>query len=349
MADPIIDAYSALEARMKVVDVITNNLANANTTGFKRDFAHILQGETGFDVGTQVDLSPGDMVMTGNGLDVAINGPGFFEIQTPDGVRYTRNGSFTLNANGELVTKDGMAVLNSSGTTINIGRGKVSIQDGGVVTVDGNEAATLKIVSFNDATKIQKEGLYRLGWNGTPDGVQDVPSAHVTSGALERSNVNAIDEMIHLMSAYREFEAVNGVVHTHSRYATAWAQANAEIPCMGTTHADYFRGSIPVTASMQDHKVDAEYEQNTGDVIVNRFENLDPLSTPAVLVSGHGPFCWGASVREAAHNAVILEELAHLACLTFTIKADSAAISDTLRDKHFFRKHGANASYGQNK
>lgn len=199
---------------MKVVDVITNNLANANTTGFKRDFAHILQGESGFDVGTQVDLSPGDMVMTGNGLDVAINGPGFFQIQTPDGIRYTRNGSFTLNANGELVTKDGMSVLNSSGSTISLGRGKVAVQDGGVVTVDGNEAATLKIVTFNDPRKLQKEGLYRLNWAGSQDGVQDVPAPRVTSGALERSNVNAVDEMIHLMSAYREFEAVQKTLKT---------------------------------------------------------------------------------------------------------------------------------------
>lgn len=199
---------------MKVVDVITNNLANANTTGFKRDFAHILQGESGFDVGTQVDLSPGDMVMTGNGLDVAINGPGFFQIQTPDGIRYTRNGSFTLNANGELVTKDGMAVLNSSGSAISVGRGKVAVQDGGVVTVDGNQAATLKIVTFNNPQKLQKEGLYRLNWMGPADGVQDVPAPKVTSGALERSNVNAVDEMIHLMSAYREFEAVQKTLKT---------------------------------------------------------------------------------------------------------------------------------------
>ena len=199
---------------MKVVDVITNNLANANTTGFKRDFATILQGQTGFDVGTQVDLSAGDMVTTGNDLDVAINGPGFFEIQTPDGVRYTRNGSLTVNATGELATKDGMPVLSSTGSTINVGRGKVSIQDGGAVTVNGNETATLKIVTFNDPQKLQKEGLNRIAWNGSPAGVQDVPAPKVTSGALERSNVNAVDEMIHLMSAYREFEAVQKTLRT---------------------------------------------------------------------------------------------------------------------------------------
>src|SRR5438876_6380039 len=105
MSDPVIEAYSALDARMKIVDIITNNLANANTTGFKRDFGRILQGEQGFDVGTKVDLSPGDIVTTGNELDVAINGQGFFAVQTPNGVRYTRNGSFSLNNNGDLVTK----------------------------------------------------------------------------------------------------------------------------------------------------------------------------------------------------------------------------------------------------
>ena len=199
---------------MKVVDVITNNLANANTTGFKRDFASILQVDSGVDVGTRVDLSPGDMMTTGNNLDVAINGPGFFEIQTPNGLRYTRNGSFNLNANGELMTKDGMPVLSSNGSTINVGRGKVSIQEGGVVTVDGNETATLKIVTFSDPSKLQKEGLNRVNYNGDATGVQDVPAPQVTSGALERSNVNAIDEMIHLMSAYREFEAVQRTLKT---------------------------------------------------------------------------------------------------------------------------------------
>jgi flagellar basal-body rod protein FlgF len=214
MSDPFIDAYSALEARMKIVDVITNNLANANTTGFKRDFGHILQNETGFDAGTKIDLSPGDLVTTGNEMDVALNGPGFFAIQTPNGVRYTRNGSFSLDAKGELVTKDGMAVLNASGSTINVGHGKVAIQDGGIVTVDGNEIATLKIVNFTDTQKLQKEGLSRLIWTGAPDGVQDAPDIHLKSGALERSNVNAIDEMIHLMSAYREFEAVQRTLKT---------------------------------------------------------------------------------------------------------------------------------------
>ncbi len=199
---------------MKIVDVITNNLANANTTGFKRDFGHILQNETGFDAGTQVDLSPGDLMTTGHELDVAINGNGFFVIETPNGERYTRSGNFGLNSAGELVTKDSMKVLSTSGTPIAVGEGKIEIRDGGIVTVDGNEVATLKVVTFNDPAKLQKEGFYRLMWNGTPDGVQAVSDPQVKGGYLERSNVNAIDEMVHLMSSYREFEAVQRTLKT---------------------------------------------------------------------------------------------------------------------------------------
>ena len=214
MNDPYITAYSSLEARMKIVDVITNNLANSQTTGFKRDFGHVMQTEEGFDVGTAIDLTPGDLVNTKNDLDVAIDGQGFFAIETPGGVRYTRNGSFSLNASGEIVTKDGMKVLSSSGSPIIVGEGNVAIQDGGIVTVDGNEVATLKIVTFKNNHELMKEGFYRLIWKGDADGVQDVPEPKVKSGALERSNVNAMEEMVHLMAAYRDFESVQKTLKT---------------------------------------------------------------------------------------------------------------------------------------
>jgi len=149
------------------------------------------------------------------------------------------------------------------------------------------------------------------------------------------------------LALYRAFEGVNGVVHTHSRYATAWAQAGMEIPCLGTTHADYFRGAIPAAGEMQASEIESEYEWNTGQAIIRRFQNLDPLATPAVLVSGHAPFCWGPSATDAAHTAVVVEELAHMAYLTFTLRSDVQAISETLRDKHFLRKHGPAAYYGQ--
>jgi L-ribulose-5-phosphate 4-epimerase len=151
------------------------------------------------------------------------------------------------------------------------------------------------------------------------------------------------------LALYRAFEGVHGVVHTHSRYATAWAQAGLEIPCLGTTHADYFQGPIPVTPPMEAEEIQSEYEWNTGQVIVRRFANIDPLLTPAVLVSSHAPFCWGASVSDATHTAVIVEELAHMAYLTMTIRADVANVPDALRDKHFLRKHGKDAYYGQTK
>ena len=214
MSDPFIDAYSALEARMKVVDVITNNLANTNTTGFKRDFGFVLQNETGFDAGTQVDLSAGDLVSTGNQTDVALNGSGFFVIQTPNGLRYTRSGNFGVNAAGELVTKDSMKVLSTAGTPIVVRDGQLDIRDGGVVTVDGNEVATLNVVTFSDPRMLQKEGFYRLIWTGPESGIQNVSDPQVKGGYLERSNVNAIDEMVHLMSAYREFEAVQRTLKT---------------------------------------------------------------------------------------------------------------------------------------
>ena len=164
----------------------------------------------------------------------------------------------------------------------------------------------------------------------------------VLEGSLRPSS----DLPTHL-ALYRAFPGVHGVVHTHSRYATSWAQAGVEIPCLGTTHADYFRGPIPITPSMQSDDIHSGYEWNTGQVIIRRFAGMDPLLTPAVLVAGHAPFCWGASVTDAAHTAVIVEEIAHMAYLTVTIRADAESLSDALRDKHFLRKHGDEAYYGQ--
>jgi L-ribulose-5-phosphate 4-epimerase len=149
------------------------------------------------------------------------------------------------------------------------------------------------------------------------------------------------------LALYRAFDGVRGVVHTHSRYATAWAQAGKDIPCLGTTHADYVRGPIPVTEHMAPEEIKSEYELNTGNAIIRRFQGLNALETPAVLVAGHAPFTWGPTPEHAAHMAVIVEELAHLAYLTFAINHDAAALSDPLRDKHFLRKHGDTAYYGQ--
>ena len=219
MSDAITDAYYGLDSRMKIIEVISNNLANAGTIGFKRDFGRILQSEDPdmqklLEVGTSVDMAPGEMSSTRNPLDVAINGPGFFEVQTPSGARYTRNGSFSLTESGDLVTKDGLKVMSKSGNGINVTGANVAIQDGGIVTVDGNEVATLKVVTFKNNDQLQKEGMNRLIWNGSADGVQDVAEPSLTGGAVEHSNVNSISEMVHLMGAYRDFETVQRTLKT---------------------------------------------------------------------------------------------------------------------------------------
>jgi L-ribulose-5-phosphate 4-epimerase len=135
-------------------------------------------------------------------------------------------------------------------------------------------------------------------------------------------------------------------VHTHSRYATAWAQARRDIPCLGTTHADYFYGAVPVTAPLSDDEVAGDYELATGQAIIRRFSGIDPLSIPSVLVANHGPFAWGKNATEAAHHAVILEEVAFIAAQTVSL-TDTPAMPQNLIDKHFFRKHGPGATYGQ--
>jgi L-ribulose-5-phosphate 4-epimerase len=146
---------------------------------------------------------------------------------------------------------------------------------------------------------------------------------------------------------FRAFPDIGGVVHTHSRHATAWAQACREIPCFGTTHADYFCGGVPVTAPLTGAEIEGDYEANTGHAIIRRLAGRDPLGSPAILVAGHGPFCWGKSPADAVHNAVIVEELAAMAWQTLTINPAAQPIADTLRDKHYYRKHGPTASYGQ--
>lgn len=166
-------------------------------------------------------------------------------------------------------------------------------------------------------------------------------------GKVVEGNLRPSSDLPTHIALYRAFDGVNGVVHTHSRYATAWAQANREIPCFGTTHADYFYGPVPVTRPMSPEEIQSEYEWNTGQVIIERFRKLDPLQIPAVLVSGHAPFCWGPSASAAAHTAEIVEEVAHMAFLTITINGESKGISQALHNKHFLRKHGPDAYYGQ--
>jgi len=149
------------------------------------------------------------------------------------------------------------------------------------------------------------------------------------------------------LELYRNFKDIGGVCHTHSAHATMWAQACREIPCFGTTHADFFYGSIPVTEIMTEDEIKSDYELNTGKVIVRRFAGMDPIQMPGVLVANHGPFTWGRGPAEAVESAVVLEHIAAMAIGTITINPGQKRISQALLDKHYLRKHGKNAYYGQ--
>jgi len=148
---------------------------------------------------------------------------------------------------------------------------------------------------------------------------------------------------------YKEFKEIGGIVHTHSSWATSWAQAGRAIPCFGTTHADYFYGSIPCTRKMTKEEINGRYEYETGKVIVETFEGINPVFVPGVLVNNHGPFAWGKDAMDAVHNAVVMEEVSKMAYRSINLNKELAAIDKTLLDKHFLRKHGKNAYYGQKK
>lgn len=163
----------------------------------------------------------------------------------------------------------------------------------------------------------------------------------VVEGDLKPSS----DTPTHLV-IYRAFPETGGIVHTHSTFATAWAQAGLDIPNIGTTHSDYFHNDIPCTADMTEEQVRGDYERETGNVIVERFKGLDPVHTPGVLVKNHGPFSWGRDAGEAVHNAVVLEQVAKMAFISKTLNPD-LKMNPLLIEKHFSRKHGPDAYYGQ--
>jgi len=154
------------------------------------------------------------------------------------------------------------------------------------------------------------------------------------------------DAPTHLV-LYRSFPSIGGIVHTHSSWATAWAQSGLGIPALGTTHADYFHGEIPCTRPMNAAEIEGAYEKETGRVIAETFLNRDPDAIPGVLVHGHAPFTWGKDPSEAVHNAVVLEEVAKMAYRSFRLKPDLAGMSELLLDRHYLRKHGSGAYYGQ--
>jgi L-ribulose-5-phosphate 4-epimerase len=153
------------------------------------------------------------------------------------------------------------------------------------------------------------------------------------------------DTPTHLL-LYRTWDTIGGIVHTHSSYAAAWAQAGRAIPPFGTTHADHYYGEVPCTRSLTDNEIDEDYEMNTGKIIIEQIGNLDPLTIPSVLVNSHGPFCWGTDADNAVYNAISLEEIAKIAFYTVLL-GKSEPVKKSLIDKHFKRKHGSGAYYGQ--
>jgi len=178
--------------------------------------------------------------------------------------------------------------------------------------------------------------------------IEDLVVVDMEGTVIEGDNNPSSDLLTHL-ELYRQFPGCSGVVHTHSRLAVAWAQAGLDIPAFGTTHADYFYGAIPCTRALTQAEIQGAYEHETGRVIVETFQvrNIDPMSIPAALVNGHGPFTWGTNAMDAVHNTVVLEELAAMASGSLAINPELQGIDQTLLDKHYLRKHGANAYYGQ--
>ena len=195
----------------------------------------------------------------------------------------------------------------------------------------------------------REQGLVVIKPSGVPYDklkLEDLVVLDLDGNQVEGSLKPSSDTATHLV-LYKAFPTVGGIVHTHSPWATAWAQAGKPIPALGTTHADYFYGEIPVTRAMTASEIAGGYELETGNVIVETFQNLDPAMVPSVLVNSHAPFNWGKDAYEAVHNAVVLEEVAKMALHTLALNPGIGPMDQTLLDKHFLRKHGAGAYYGQ--
>jgi len=220
-----------------------------------------------------------------------------------------------LNANLDLV-KHGLVIFTwGNVSAIDRGKGLVVIKPSGV-TYEKMKAKDMVVVNLN--------------------------------GEIVEGNLNPSSDTATHLVLYRKFENIGGVVHTHSEWATSWAQAGLGIPAIGTTHADYFYGEIPCTRKMTKAEIEGEYEKETGNVIVERFKDLNPDMIPGVLVNNHGPFSWGKNADDAVHNAVVMEEVAKMTFRSMTLNP-KITMDQALLDKHFLRKHGKNAYYGQKK
>jgi L-ribulose-5-phosphate 4-epimerase len=213
------------------------------------------------------------------------------------------------------------------------------VKEGLVIQTWGNASA---IDREHDLFVIKPSGVPYAGLKPEQMVVVSLETGSVIESRLKPSS----DTPTHLL-LYRAFKDIGGIVHTHSLYATAWAQARKGIPAYGTTQADYWHGEVPCTRALTPKEIQGDYEENTGGVIVERFKKLNPLDHPAVLVASHGPVVWGRDVEEAVHNAVVLEFIARLAGETLRINPRTRPMPSVLLDKHFLRKHGPNAQYGQ--
>lgn len=208
----------------------------------------------------------------------------------------------------------------------------------------------LVLYTFGNASGFSREeSLIVIKPSGVP--YEDMKPEHMvitdlTGKVVEGKLRPSTDLATHLV-LYTEFPEIGGIAHTHSEYATSWAQARKPIPCFGTTHADYFHGPVPVTGDIPDEEITEEYEKNTGYAIVRALQHTSPLETPGALVANHGPFAWGKDAESAAHNAVILEAIARMAYFTLNINSSAEPAKRTLHDKHYLRKHGKGAYYGQ--
>lgn len=213
------------------------------------------------------------------------------------------------------------------------------VREGLVIQTWGNASAVDR-VSGN--LVIKPSGVPYDGLQPEHMVVVSLATGRVVEGDFKPSSDTATHRVL-----YRAFKEIGGIAHTHSLYATAWAQARREIPALGTTHADYFHGPVPCTRLLTAKEIERDYETNTGQVILERFKKLDPLHLPGVLVASHAPFAWGTTVEKAVEIAVVLEQLARLASETLCVKPSTKPLQRLLLDKHFHRKHGPQAYYGQ--
>lgn len=218
--------------------------------------------------------------------------------------------------------------------------------------LDVVEAGLVELTWGNASAVDREAGVLAIKPSGIDYDVlapEDVVVVSLETGEVVEGELDPSSDTPTHRALSQAFPSLGGVVHTHSHYAVSWAQAERAIPCLGTTHADHFYGPIPVTRRMTKAEVQGEYERNTGAVIVERFREADvnPAEVPGVLVAGHGPFAWGEEVEDAVENAIVLESVARKALHTRLINPDAEPINQALLDKHYLRKHGEEAYYGQ--